>query len=314
MQLFLFFPLFIEVMKMARPRKTGLSYFPLDVDIFQDEKLFDLQNKYGPLGEVIYLRLLCIVYKNGYFFRFDDIDKLAALMIRSIGSQWARDKKTVKDVILFLAKTNLFSAELMQRNVMTSRGIQERYLTALGRRQSQIGEYSLVGKNFSPQGGQAMPEEEVSVAETPVIVAETPVSVAEIPIKKSKEKLNEIKLNKRKMSYSYSEMLNLTQEQYDELCGRFGSKAVNGKIEKLTEWQAANQRLVLKPYEVITEWIMRNLKGATSISQLKTNGHQTSYDLGEWEKYAASIDLEANAPPDDNTDNTGADPQLSESG
>jgi len=30
---------------MARPQKQGLSYFPIDVDIFEDEKLqFDLPN------------------------------------------------------------------------------------------------------------------------------------------------------------------------------------------------------------------------------------------------------------------------------
>lgn len=131
---------------MARPRKKGLDYFPLDTDIFEDEKFFDLQNEYGPLGEVIYIRLLCLVYKNGYFYKFESLDKLSAMMIRSVGNRWARDKKTVKDVISYLAKINLFSAELMQRNILTSRSIQERYLAATERRQSKIEEYCLLEK------------------------------------------------------------------------------------------------------------------------------------------------------------------------
>lgn len=75
---------------MARPIKPGLEYFSLDVDIFEDDKIFDLQNEYGPLGEVIYLRLLCLIYKNGYYYRFDSLDKLAGLLIKSIGNRWAR--------------------------------------------------------------------------------------------------------------------------------------------------------------------------------------------------------------------------------
>ena len=37
----------------GRPLKEGLNYFSFDVDFFDDEKLFDLQDQYGPLGEVI---------------------------------------------------------------------------------------------------------------------------------------------------------------------------------------------------------------------------------------------------------------------
>lgn len=66
---------------MGRNSKKGLLYFPVDVDIFEDDKLFDVQNEYGPLGEVIYLRLLCLIYKNGYYYRYDSIDKLAKMLI-----------------------------------------------------------------------------------------------------------------------------------------------------------------------------------------------------------------------------------------
>lgn len=78
---------------MARPKKKGLEYFPLDVDIFEDDKLFDVQNDYGPLGEIIYIRLLCLVYRNGYYYQFESLDKLAAMMIRSIGNRWTKGQK-----------------------------------------------------------------------------------------------------------------------------------------------------------------------------------------------------------------------------
>lgn len=158
---------------MPRPKKKGLEYFPLDVDIFEDDKLFDVQNQYGPLGEIIYIRLLCLVYKNGYYYRFDSLDKLAAMMIRSIGNRWTRDKKTVIEVISYLAKCNLFSSELMQDNILTSRSIQKRYLAATERRQSKIDEYNLLEKSESQEGLINAPKKPVSVTETSIIVTET---------------------------------------------------------------------------------------------------------------------------------------------
>lgn len=121
---------------MSRPLKEGIDYFPLDVDIFEDDKLFDVTNEFGPVGEVIYLRLLCLIYKNGYYYKFDSLDKLASMLIKSIGNRWIRDKQSVKQVIPFLAKCNLFSSELMQENVLTSASIQRRYLKATERRQT----------------------------------------------------------------------------------------------------------------------------------------------------------------------------------
>lgn len=179
---------------MARPRKKSLDYFPMDVGIFEDEKLFDVQNKYGPLGEIIYIRLLCLIYKHGYYYRFDSLDKLAAMLIKSIGNRWARDKQTVKDVILYLAKCNLFSSELMQNNVITSRGIQARYLKANERNLSKIEEYNLLD-NPSQDGLLPAPQKNVSATETGVFATETPVNAGNNPTKESK-------VNKRKVNES----------------------------------------------------------------------------------------------------------------
>ena len=84
---------------MARPIKKGLSYFPFDVDIFEDDKLFDIQYEYGPAGEAVYLRLLCLVYRNGYYYRFDSIEKLAKLAIRSIGVRWINKLENAVEMI-----------------------------------------------------------------------------------------------------------------------------------------------------------------------------------------------------------------------
>ena len=129
---------------MARPRKRGLDYFPLDVNVFDDDKLFDVQSEYGPLGETVYLRLVCLVYRNGYYFKFESIDKLAAMVIRSIGSRWVESKREIADIINFLIECGLFSKRFSEMNILTSKGIQTRFKAATERRCSGIVEYSLI--------------------------------------------------------------------------------------------------------------------------------------------------------------------------
>ena len=175
---------------MGRNSKKGLLYFPVDVDIFEDDKLFDIQNKYGPLGEVIYLRLLCLIYKNGYYYRYDSIDKLANMLIRSIGNKWTRDKQVVVQVIPFLAKINLFSSELMQENVLTSASIQRQYLKCVERRQP-LNEYPYWLLEEEEKPSFAAPSNDISVYRNPFSAyrnKENVYSGTQSKVKKSKVK------------------------------------------------------------------------------------------------------------------------------
>ena len=177
---------------MARPQKRGLDYFSLDVDIFEDDKLFDVQNEFGPLGEVIYLRLLCLIYRNGYYYQFESLDKLSAMLIKSIGNKWTRDKQVVRQVILFLAKCNLFSSELMRENVLTSARIQKQYLEATGRRQPlKSYDYWIIEKNDNPL--ITAPKNAVSVVDNGVYVYNNLENVCNSTQRKEKEnKVNKI--------------------------------------------------------------------------------------------------------------------------
>lgn len=177
---------------MARPEKDGLDYFPFDVDLFDDEKLIDLQTEYGPLGEIILLRVLCLIYRNGYYYEFRNMDTLCALLIRSVGSRWVRDKNTVAQVILLLAKSNLLDSELMHNGVLTSAGIQRRYLEATVRRQRHKPfKYWLLTepeKNDSEIAGESIPEKRVNVYNNSVNVYNNSVNVGNNYTKESKVK------------------------------------------------------------------------------------------------------------------------------
>ena len=84
---------------MGRPRKTGLDYFPLDVDFFDDEKITAISGEFGIKGEITVIRLLCAIYRNGYYIKWGDLLKfklakscpgLSAELIESIVNRLIR--------------------------------------------------------------------------------------------------------------------------------------------------------------------------------------------------------------------------------
>ncbi len=64
---------------MARPNKTGLDYFPFDVDFFEDEKIEAISGEFGMKGELATIKLLCAVYNNGYFAVWNNLLKMKLL-------------------------------------------------------------------------------------------------------------------------------------------------------------------------------------------------------------------------------------------
>lgn len=110
---------------MARPQKTGLSYFPVDVDIFEDEKLQFVSAKFGLKGEAIVFRLLSKIYRNGYYIEFDEDVQL--LFSKSIGLE--RNDNATSKVVAELIKRKFFDEQMFEQfSVLTSKGIQKRYV------------------------------------------------------------------------------------------------------------------------------------------------------------------------------------------
>ncbi|UVQ81022.1 DUF4373 domain-containing protein [Parabacteroides distasonis] len=64
---------------MARPNKEGLDYFPFDVDFFSDEKIGSISGEFGIKGEITAIKLLCAIYRNGYFILWNDALKMSLL-------------------------------------------------------------------------------------------------------------------------------------------------------------------------------------------------------------------------------------------
>ena len=172
---------------MGRPIKTGLSYFPKDVDFYNDYKIMDLLEKYGPVGVTVYEVLLTEIYKNGYYLA-EPIDRISTKIVRIIGAKWVQ-KRLVSQVILDCGELGLFETTLLQHGVITSVGIQRRFAIVTSRNKVNKEKYWLIDDSGQPL--LSAPLDGISATEKPISATETHKNDAEIPQKESKE-------NKRK--------------------------------------------------------------------------------------------------------------------
>ncbi len=114
---------------MARPQKEGLDYFPLDVDIDQDDKVQLIEARFGITGFAIVIKLFMKIYKEGYYYEWTEKEQL--LFSKRINV----DINLVNDVINECLKWGLFDQKLYKKySILTSKGIQSRYMEAVSRR------------------------------------------------------------------------------------------------------------------------------------------------------------------------------------
>ena len=149
---------------MARAVGNGLRYFPKDVDYYMDDRIMDLLDAYGPLGQTVYDVMLTMVYREGYYLEMAP-DRLARQIIRWIGSQWVESREKVVEVLGFIAEVGLVDKALYRQGVITSAAIQRRYDEVAARRKTDRSKYWLL---------EAEP-----AAETETIAAESPGCAAE---------------------------------------------------------------------------------------------------------------------------------------
>lgn len=111
---------------------NGIDYFPLDVDFFDDDKIALIESEFGIQGSYIALRLLCKIYREGYYYQWGGDECL--LFARKAGAGIV--PSLVKEVVNGLVKRSFFDKGVFDRfGILTSPGIQLRYFEASKRRQ-----------------------------------------------------------------------------------------------------------------------------------------------------------------------------------
>lgn len=108
--------------------KSGIPYFPLDVEL--DEKMELIEAEYGLTGYAVIIKLLQRIYGgHGYYIHWTY--EVALLFAKRLGVGGS----VVSEIIEAAVKRGMFHKEIFAKyKVLTSKGIQKRYFTAIARR------------------------------------------------------------------------------------------------------------------------------------------------------------------------------------
>ena len=129
---------------MARPRKTGLSFYYKDAHEWDDYRIIDLVDTFGPVGYAVFDVIRSEVYKSGYYLELP-LPKLALLVMRAVGNRWIEDKSFVLQVADYCGEIGLFHPALLKKSVITSVEMQRHYADVTARSKADKTRYWLLG-------------------------------------------------------------------------------------------------------------------------------------------------------------------------
>ena len=173
---------------MSRSINKGLDYTSLDVTFFQDRKIRRLQRKVDEFAPLVYIALLCTIFKEGYYIQWDDDVAMDLADASHLKEEY------VSRVIDACLETELLSKEMFeQHRILTSVGIQRQYKISCEKmkRKSTVDEYSLL---ISSENKSFLPNNSEEISETSGDNGQTSEEMQQSKVKETKGK--EIEDNK----------------------------------------------------------------------------------------------------------------------
>ena len=226
---------------MARPTKKGIDYFSFDVDFFEDEKIEPISGEFGPKGELVVIRLLCAIYRNGYFIQWTGQLKM------SLANRCKVSHELIDLVINRLVKWNFFDENLfISSNIITSNGIQTRYKEATRKRKINYEklEYWLIFDEKIVSGGSNTPTSEFRAEETP-----------------------QSKVNKSKVITSSNEEVQKPTNAREENFEEENSESQNSTFKNFQEEKEKSSAKKEKELEGIKNFLVENGADYTDVSE-----------------------------------------------
>lgn len=234
-------------MGAGRPQKQGLSYHGSDTDLYDDFKIMDLMNEYGPFGTTIYDVIIKMVYRSGYYLEIP-MEMLTLSVVKTIGNKWIRNKKLVLQVVQYCADIGLFDKDLLQQSVITSVGIQKRYAIATVRNKVQIKKYRLL-KEESEKPLFSVPQNTISDAEKGIIATEIQNNDAKILIKEMKGK--DIYIFSDPVEKKIQKYLNIRQREYGDI-DSYQIEILREKLQTLSDKE--NEQIAILNNAIFGKW------------------------------------------------------------
>ena len=254
---------------MARPKAKGVEYFPLDVGFLSDLKIRKIMLSCGASSIAVLIYIFAAIYRDeGYFMNVKDDD------IALIALDTNLDTDYVKNVINRACEVGLFSFRIYDNfRVLTSEGIQNRYLKITERRKSVKINADINLVNVDMMYTETM----VNVAETIVNVAETPVNVYKSTQSKVKEsKVKESKVKESKVKESKEKNTVIQNDVFSTWLNTFGdiSSFIKETLETLSEEYGPEQ--VIESIEITHDRGKTSIKYVEGVLKNKRLGNETN--------------------------------------
>jgi len=232
---------------MTRPFKQGLDYFSLDVNC--DDKVKLIEAKFGLVGFGIWVKLLQIIYDNGYYTKLTERELL--LYKNRVNA----DINLITDVVSECVKWGIFNESQYNGNkILTSTGIQKRFIEATKRR-SEITielDYWIID----------IPESNKNCLIKTIGKTVNVCNNSKIDNNNSQSKVKEIKpkesIREEKNIHGEFSKVKLTQDEYDKLVERFGKRGAEDRITKLDQYIASKGDHYKSHYATILVWEKKN--------------------------------------------------------
>lgn len=108
--------------------KTGMSYYPVDTDRYQDRRIKRLKKDMGCKGIAVYDFLLCETYRvRGCFLEWDENTAF------DVAEYFGLEENSVREIVRYCGSVGLFNKALLSRGIITSGAIQRRYMEMCAR-------------------------------------------------------------------------------------------------------------------------------------------------------------------------------------
>ena len=138
----------------------GINYFPVGVNFMEENAMEVIEAKYGIKGSAIVLKLMCKIYKEGYYIRWDEEQCL--IFANKAGREMQAEEAQGSIEILF-TKGILDRNSYQENGILTSESIQKVWMEATKRRKRELSELPYL---------MVKPEKENGKADTPPALQE----------------------------------------------------------------------------------------------------------------------------------------------
>ncbi len=109
----------------------GLSFFPLNTNFFENEKIEIINAKYGLEASAVMIKLLCKIYNNSFYIKWDET--ICKVFTKQCGTRF-NSSKVWKIIDEMINLTFFDKSSFEKHGILTSKKIQEIFFEAISRR------------------------------------------------------------------------------------------------------------------------------------------------------------------------------------